>query len=76
MRPTARRARSSDERRSGRLRAAAQPPTLHRRTDDGRRAFGRIAIANADSGAGAFVNVAIDQAERAVQECLASRGLI
>jgi spermidine dehydrogenase len=42
----------------------------------GRRAFGRIAIANADSGAGAFVNVAIDQAERAVQECLASRGLI
>jgi spermidine dehydrogenase len=42
----------------------------------GRRAFGRITIANADSGAGAFVNVAIDQAERAVQECLASRGLI
>jgi spermidine dehydrogenase len=42
----------------------------------GRRAFGRIAIANADAGAGAFVNVAIDQAERAVQECLASRGLI
>ena len=41
----------------------------------GRRAFGRIAIANADSGAGAFVNVAIDQAQRAVQECLASRGL-
>jgi spermidine dehydrogenase len=42
----------------------------------GRRAFGRIAIANADAGAGAFVNVAIDQAERAVQECFASRGLI
>jgi spermidine dehydrogenase len=42
----------------------------------GRRAFGRITIANADSGAGAFVNVAIDQAERAVQECLASRGLV
>jgi spermidine dehydrogenase len=41
----------------------------------GRRAFGRIAIANADSGAAAFTNVAIDQAERAVQECLASRGL-
>jgi spermidine dehydrogenase len=41
----------------------------------GRRPFGRITIANADSGAGAFVNVAIDQAERAVQECLASRGL-
>jgi hypothetical protein len=42
----------------------------------GRRAFGRITIANADSGAGAFINVAIDQAERAVQECFASRGLI
>lgn len=41
----------------------------------GRRRLGRIAIANADSGAGAFVNVAIDQAERAVQECLESRGL-
>jgi spermidine dehydrogenase len=42
----------------------------------GRRPFGRIAIANADAGAGAFVNVAIDQAERAVQECLGSRGLV
>lgn len=41
----------------------------------GRRPFGRIAIANADSGAAAFTNVAIDQAHRAVQECLASRGL-
>ena len=41
----------------------------------GRRAFGRIAIANADSGAAAYTNVAIDQAERAVQECLLSRGL-
>lgn len=41
----------------------------------GRRMFGRIAIANADSGAAAFTNVAIDQAERAVQECLISRGL-
>src|SRR5450631_29148 len=41
----------------------------------GRRAFGRIAIANADSGAAAYCNVAIDQAERAVQECLLSRGL-
>jgi spermidine dehydrogenase len=42
----------------------------------GRRAFGRISIANADSGAAAFTNVAIDQAERAVQECLSSRGMI
>jgi spermidine dehydrogenase len=41
----------------------------------GRRALGRIAIANADSGAAAFTNVAIDQAERAVQDCLSSRGL-
>jgi spermidine dehydrogenase len=41
----------------------------------GRRMFGRIAIANADSGAAAFANVAIDQADRAVQECLVSRGL-
>ncbi len=41
----------------------------------GRRMFGRIAIANADSGAAAFANVAIDQADRAVQECLISRGL-
>lgn len=42
----------------------------------GRRAFGRIAIANADAGAAAFTNVAIDQAERAVQDCLSSRGLV
>jgi spermidine dehydrogenase len=41
----------------------------------GRRPFGRIAIANADSGAAAFTNVAIDQAHRAVAECLVSRGL-
>jgi spermidine dehydrogenase len=41
----------------------------------GRRAFGRISIANADSGAAAYTNVAIDQAQRAVQECLVSRGL-
>jgi len=41
----------------------------------GRRPFGRIAIANADSGAAAFTNVAIDQAHRAVEECLVSRGL-
>jgi spermidine dehydrogenase len=42
----------------------------------GRRAFGRIAIANADAGAAAFTNVAIDQAQRAVQDCLSSRGLV
>ena len=42
----------------------------------GRRPFGRIAIANADAGAAAFTNVAIDQAERAVQDCLSSRGMV
>jgi spermidine dehydrogenase len=41
----------------------------------GRRPFGRIAIANADAGAAAFTNEAIDQAERAVHDCLYSRGL-
>jgi spermidine dehydrogenase len=41
----------------------------------GRQTFGRIAIANADAGAAAFTNTAIDMAERAVQECLISRGL-
>jgi len=41
----------------------------------GRQTFGRIAIANADAGASAFTNTAIDMAERAVQECLISRGL-
>ena len=34
----------------------------------GRKPFGRIAIANADAGATAYMNVAIDEAYRAVQE--------
>jgi len=42
----------------------------------GRQSFGRIAIANADAAASAFTNTAIDMADRAVQECLISRGLI
>lgn len=42
----------------------------------GRAAFGRITIANADAGASAFTCVAIDQAHRAIQDCLVSRGLI
>ncbi|MBT9470096.1 MAG: NAD(P)-binding protein [Phenylobacterium sp.] len=42
----------------------------------GRKAFGRIAIANADAGAAAFTNEAIDQAQRAVHDCLYSRGLV
>ena len=42
----------------------------------GRRAFGRIAIANADAGAAAYTNEAIDQAERAVHDCMYSRGYL
>jgi spermidine dehydrogenase len=38
----------------------------------GRQRFGRIAIANADAGAAAEVNVAIDQAHRAVTELVQS----
>jgi len=37
----------------------------------GRKPFGRIAIANADSGAYAYTDSAIDMAERAVREVLA-----
>jgi spermidine dehydrogenase len=36
-----------------------------------RKRFGRIAIANSDSGLGAYTDVAIDQAHRAVGELLA-----
>jgi spermidine dehydrogenase len=36
----------------------------------GRRPFGRIFIANSDSGAGAYTDVAIDQGHRAVREAL------
>jgi spermidine dehydrogenase len=39
----------------------------------GRQRFGRISIANADAGAAAFTNAAIDQAERAVHDLLAGR---
>jgi len=38
----------------------------------GRARFGRISIANSDSGMGAYTNVAIDQAYRAVQETLST----
>ena len=34
----------------------------------GRAPFGNIAIANSDSGGGAYTDIAIDQAYRAVQE--------
>jgi spermidine dehydrogenase len=42
----------------------------------GRRPFGRIAIANSDAGAGAFMNEAIDQARRAVEELVRRNGLM
>ena len=38
----------------------------------GRARFGRIAIANSDSGAAAYTDAAIDQAHRAVQELLSA----
>jgi len=41
----------------------------------GRRPFGLIAIANTDSGAAAFMNVAIDEGHRAVQDLLLRHGL-
>jgi spermidine dehydrogenase len=41
----------------------------------GRQRFGPLTIANADAGAGAFTNQAFDEAHRAVQELLVSRGL-
>lgn len=41
----------------------------------GRQRFGQITIANCDAGAAAFTNQAIDEAHRAVQELLVSRGL-
>ena len=36
----------------------------------GRKRFGRIAIANSDSGMAAYTDVAMDQGHRAVQELL------
>ena len=41
----------------------------------GRRRFGQVTIANADAGAAAFTNQAIDEAHRAVQELLIQQGL-
>jgi spermidine dehydrogenase len=45
-------------------------PEAERPNVIGRKRFGRIAIANTDSGATAYTDVAIDQAYRAVQELL------
>jgi spermidine dehydrogenase len=41
----------------------------------GRRRFGKVAIANADAGAAAFTNQAIDEAHRAVEELFVAQGL-
>ena len=41
----------------------------------GRQRFGSIAIANADAGAAAFTNQAIDEAHRAVEELFVKNGL-
>ena len=41
----------------------------------GRQRFGRVTIANADAGAAAFTNQAMDEAHRAVQEILVHEGL-
>jgi len=41
----------------------------------GRQRFGQVTIANADAGAAAFTNQAIDEAHRAVQELLVREGL-
>ena len=41
----------------------------------GRQRCGRVTIANADAGAAAFTNQAIDEAHRAVQELLVAEGL-
>jgi spermidine dehydrogenase len=41
----------------------------------GRRRFGSVTIANADAGAAAFTNQAIDEANRAVEELFVKNGL-
>ncbi len=38
----------------------------------GRKRFGRIAIANSDTGAAAYTDIAFDQAHRAVRELIAA----
>jgi spermidine dehydrogenase len=45
-------------------------PESQREWVRGRAPFGRIAIANSDAGGGAYTDVAIDQADRAVNELL------
>jgi spermidine dehydrogenase len=50
-------------------------PPEHRPHVIGRQRFGQVTIANADAGAAAFTNQAIDEAHRAVQELLVHEGL-
>ena len=50
-------------------------PPEHRPHVVGRQRFGRVTIANADAGAAAFTNQAIDEAHRAVEELLVKNGL-
>ena len=47
-------------------------PESERPNVKGRAQFGRIAIANSDAGGGAYTDVAIEQADRAVNELLKS----
>jgi spermidine dehydrogenase len=47
-------------------------PASERPNVKGRAQFGRIAIANSDAGGGAYTDVAIEQADRAVNELLKS----
>lgn len=49
----------------------AEMPEAERPWVRGRRRFGRIAIANSDAGGGAYTDVAIEQADRAVTELMA-----
>ena len=56
-------------------RADSDVPPEQRPHVIGRQRFGRVTIANSDAGAAAFTNQAFDEAHRAVQEILLSRGL-
>jgi spermidine dehydrogenase len=49
-------------------------PEAERPNVIGRKRFGRITIANTDSGATAYTDVAINQAHRAVSEFFAAYG--
>jgi spermidine dehydrogenase len=48
--------------------SALHDPDMYEMARKGRKPFGRITVANADSAANAYIHVAIDQAWRAVKE--------